>query len=75
VISRPYFIAATEVTQAQWKTVTGNNPSKNQGDDLPVEQVSWDDAREFIRKLNAHEEAPAEVTSVSGLSRMGAIGN
>ena len=35
----------------------GNNPSyfKNCGDDCPVEQVSWEDAQDFIRKLNARE--------------------
>jgi formylglycine-generating enzyme required for sulfatase activity len=31
----------------------GNNPSYFKGDDLPVERVSWDDAQEFIQKLNA----------------------
>jgi formylglycine-generating enzyme required for sulfatase activity len=43
----------TEVTQAQWRAVMGNNPSHFKGDDLPVEQVSYEDAQEFIRKLNA----------------------
>ncbi len=47
-----YYIGKYEVTQAQWKAVMGNNPSKFKGDDLPVECVSWDDVQEFIRKLN-----------------------
>jgi formylglycine-generating enzyme required for sulfatase activity len=55
-ISRPFYMATTEVTQAQWKAVIGSNPSKFQGDDLPVEQVSWYDAKEFIRNLNEKEE-------------------
>jgi len=55
-ISRAFFIAAAEVTQAQWKAVMGSNPSRFQGDDLPVEQVSWDDAQEFLRKLNTKEQ-------------------
>ena len=47
-----YYIGETEVTQALWKAVMGNNPSYFKGDDLPVEQVSWNDCQEFIRKLN-----------------------
>jgi formylglycine-generating enzyme required for sulfatase activity len=48
-----FSIGKYEVTQAQWKAVMGNNPSKFEGDNLPVEQVSWDDIQEFLRKLNA----------------------
>ena len=48
-------LQTTEVTQAQWMTVMGNNPSHFKGDALPVEQVSFDDAQEFIRKLNARD--------------------
>jgi formylglycine-generating enzyme required for sulfatase activity len=48
-----YYIGKTEVTQAQWKAVMGGNPSNWKGDNLPVEQVSWNDVQEFIRKLNA----------------------
>lgn len=47
-----YYIGETEVTQALWKAVMGNNPSYFKGDNLPVEQVSWNDCQEFIRKLN-----------------------
>lgn len=47
-----YSIGETEVTQALWKAVMGNNPSYNKGDNLPVEQVSWDDCQKFISKLN-----------------------
>ena len=47
----------TEVTQGQWKAVTGSNPShfKNCGDHCPVEMVSWNDVQEFIKKLNQRE--------------------
>ncbi|MDD7232771.1 MAG: bifunctional serine/threonine-protein kinase/formylglycine-generating enzyme family protein, partial [Bacteroidales bacterium] len=48
-----YYIGETEVTQALWKAVMGSNPSNFKGDDLPVEQVSWDDCQTFIIKLNA----------------------
>lgn len=54
-INRAFAMGKTEVTQAQWRSIMGNNPSefKNCGDNCPVEKVSWDDAQEFIRKLNA----------------------
>ncbi|MEA3427924.1 MAG: formylglycine-generating enzyme family protein [Thermodesulfobacteriota bacterium] len=54
-LKKGFYMGATEVTQKQWKAVMGNNPSKFKGDDLPVEQVSWNDCREFIRKLNRQE--------------------
>ena len=52
-LTRDFYIGQTEVTQAQWEAVTVSNPSIEKGDNLPVEQVSWDDAREFCDKLNA----------------------
>ena len=56
-LTKGFYLGATEVTQAQWKAVMGekNNPSRFQGDDLPVECVSWDDAVEFCRKLSEKE--------------------
>lgn len=47
-----YYIGETEVTQALWQAVMGSNPSYFKGDNLPMEQVSWNDCQEFIRKLN-----------------------
>ena len=47
-----YYIGQTEVTQALWTAVMGNNPSSFKGDNLPVEQVSWEDCQTFIGKLN-----------------------
>ncbi|MCR5192367.1 MAG: formylglycine-generating enzyme family protein [Bacteroidales bacterium] len=47
-----YYIGETEVTQALWKAVMGSNPSNWEGDQLPVENVSWDDCQTFIRNLN-----------------------
>lgn len=47
-----FYICKYEVTQKLWKEVMGNNPSDMQGDDLPVEQVSWNDCQTFISKLN-----------------------
>ena len=47
-----YYICKYEVTQALWRAVMGSNPSKFKGDDLPVEQVSWNDCQTFINRLN-----------------------
>ena len=51
-----FYIGKTEVTQAQWRAVMGNNPSNFKGDDLPVENVSWDDIQIFLKKLNAQSK-------------------
>jgi hypothetical protein len=51
---RNYELGKYEVTQAQWKAVMGDNPSRftECGDNCPVEQVSWNDIQEFLQKLN-----------------------
>ncbi len=49
---KTFYICKTEVTQALWVAVMGNNPSHFQGDNLPVEQLSWYDCLEFIVRLN-----------------------
>ena len=56
-LTQGFYMQTTEVTQGQWQRVMGSNPSffKNCGDDCPVEQVSWEDCRKFIRKLNRME--------------------
>jgi formylglycine-generating enzyme required for sulfatase activity len=49
---RPFYIGRFPVTQAQWETVMGSNPSRHKGDpDLPVDQVSWFDCQEFCETL------------------------
>ena len=57
-ISRGYWLGRYEVTQGQWRTVMGNNPSgfDECGSDCPVEQVSWEDAQAFMQALNAREQ-------------------
>ena len=59
-IARPFYIGRYEVTQAQWVRVMRTNPSLFQGsrvkgpaDQHPVDNVTWDDAQAFIRRLNA----------------------
>ena len=47
-----YYIGRTEVTQALWEAVMGSNPSRFKGKKLPVENVSYDDCKQFIEKLN-----------------------
>ena len=47
-----YYIGQTEVTQALWTAVMGNNPSGFKGDNKPVEEVSWNDCQDFVRKLS-----------------------
>jgi formylglycine-generating enzyme required for sulfatase activity len=49
-----FYIGKYEVTQAQWQAVMGSNPSYFKDcDQCPIEQVSWNDVQDFIRKLNA----------------------
>jgi formylglycine-generating enzyme required for sulfatase activity len=57
VISKPFLMGMHEVTQAQFTAVLGRNPSRFQGDDLPVDHVSWIDANEFCSRLS---ELPQE---------------
>jgi len=54
-VSKPFYLGKYPVTQKQWETVMGNNPSQFKGAQHPVEQVSWYDAQKFIRRLNATE--------------------
>jgi formylglycine-generating enzyme required for sulfatase activity len=64
-----FFIAETEVTQAFWKAVMGNNPSRFAGDERPVDSVSWFDAVRFCNALSEKEGlAPAYVISGNTVS-------
>ena len=56
-ITKPFCLGVTEVTQCEYERVMGTNPSRSKGAQLPVENVSWEDAVEFCRKLS---EFPAE---------------
>ncbi len=48
-----FSIGRYEVTQEEWQAVMGSNPSYFKGSRKPVEQVSWNDCKSFISKLNS----------------------
>ena len=54
ILTKDYYMQTTEVTQGQWKSVMGYNPSSFQacGNNCPVENVSWDDTQKFINIVN-----------------------
>jgi len=56
-ITNPYYLGKSEVTQEQWEAVMGNNPSKKMnGAKFPVTDVSWEDCKAFIEKMNANKK-------------------
>lgn len=57
-ITKSYWMATTEVTQGIWKKTMGGNPSKFKGDNLPAEMVSWEDASDFVEKVNSSGVLP-----------------
>ena len=52
ILTKGYWLGETEVTQAQWESVMGSNPSRFKGASRPVEKVLWEDCQEFIAKVN-----------------------
>src|SRR3990167_4523347 len=52
-LTKPFYLGKYPVTQKQWELVMGINPSRFNGAQNPVEQVSWADCQEFIEALNA----------------------
>ena len=57
-LSRPFLLAATPVTQAQFEAVMGFNPSDFKGPKLPVESVSWYDAVTYCNRLSEQQGMP-----------------
>ncbi|MCP4353983.1 MAG: SUMF1/EgtB/PvdO family nonheme iron enzyme [Desulfobacterales bacterium] len=57
VPKRGFWIGRYEVTQKQWDLVMDYNPSSFKHDDYPVERVSWNDVKEFIRMLNENNQS------------------
>ncbi|MDO5308980.1 MAG: formylglycine-generating enzyme family protein [Planctomycetia bacterium] len=65
-ISQDFFLSVYQMTQAQWRAVTGENPSRfTLSKQLPVENVSWIDCQRFLERLNA-EEYLYELTTYLG---------
>jgi len=54
-IQRPFYITIFPVTQGEWSKVMGINPGYPKGEHLPVVNVSWNDCKNFIEKLNEKE--------------------
>ena len=54
MLTQPFAIGTTEVTQRLWQTVTGNNPSQNRScsGECPVENINWCDAVLFANQLS-----------------------
>lgn len=60
-LTKDFYIQTTEVTQAQWTSIMGTKPWEGKpnvksGDNFPATYISWDDCKEFIKKLNEHEK-------------------
>ncbi len=69
-ISRGFDLMITEVTQAQWKTIMGDNPSAfNSHPHNPVEKVNWEDVQIFISKLNEGTERCGDTSTESGFQK------
>jgi formylglycine-generating enzyme required for sulfatase activity len=56
-LTKGFYMGVYTVTQEQWKEVMGNNPSQFKGEkNLPVDNVSWNDCQEFIKKLREKDK-------------------
>ncbi|MDR3109026.1 MAG: SUMF1/EgtB/PvdO family nonheme iron enzyme [Planctomycetaceae bacterium] len=58
--SSGFWIGETPVTQNQWESVMGKNPSYFKGTDFPVERVSFNDCKAYIERLNQDNIAPVD---------------
>lgn len=58
-LTSPFYLGKTEVTQAQWNAIMGNNPSQFVGDSLPVDNIGPPDIRMFLDRLNTAADCDA----------------
>lgn len=66
-ITQPFYLGKYEVTQEQWQSVMGNNPTyypTHMGARNPVECISWEDCQEFLTKLNEKTRLAEKVTGL-----------
>lgn len=56
IISKGFFMAETEITQKHWQTVMQTNPSFFSGENRPVENITYEMAQEFVKRLNELEK-------------------
>ena len=59
-LTRGFWLAVTETTQAQFQKLMGYNPSVFEGDDLPVDSVSWVEADQYCSAVNGRLPSDAE---------------
>lgn len=64
-ITRPFYLGASEVTQAQFAAVMKRNPSYYKGANLPVEHVTWNDAVEFCQQLSFRDRRAYRLPTVA----------
>ncbi len=57
MLSKGFWLGETTVTQALWKAVMDDDPSRFKGENHPVEKVSWDDIHAFIKQINSYHSA------------------
>ncbi len=53
LVSRPFELGLTPVTQALWRAVTGSSPANFKDEDWPVDEISYDDVQAFLARLSA----------------------
>ena len=59
-LTKGFWMAKYPVTQEQWRSVMGNNPAEHKGENLPVENVNWNDCMEFCQKAGNGMVLPTE---------------
>lgn len=62
-IPRSFAVGKYEVTQGEWEAVMGGNPADFKGSRNPVEMVNWEEAQDFVRRLNAKVRSVVQVST------------